>query len=144
MADNASPSEWARLHHDDQMAESDAGLSAGWHLWARRSHFPPGFGPGFRYLVTDEVGGQQSTTTEAVVVNFLDFVSVVSLQDAYAKARAKLGDIGLSLDSWLQVPYNVDREDRRLFVAWTYEARQIEPVDVGSFSGTFTGWKRLT
>jgi hypothetical protein len=136
--------EWARLHHGDWQTSE---FSLGWHLWARRSTFPPEFGPGFRYLVTSDDHGVRTTDMLAEVQDVLDFTDVDSVSAAYTAAQRKFGHglgVGMNQEEWLAEPYNVERAATgRLFVAWSYQPRRIGAVDVGNFSGTFTGWKRL-
>jgi hypothetical protein len=50
--------------------------------------------------------------------------------------------------TWLDIEYNrlktVSGSYSMTLIAWAYDAEAIEPVDVGDYNGSMTGWKRLS
>lgn len=143
---------WARLARrtdEDEFVFDVPGI--GWHLWEKKAHFPHGeMGEGFRYLLS--VGPIEKRVTQVlhVVTDFVDFTPVRNVADAYSVLRRGLGH-DLVLDSvgsrlqWVNDSYNRLRPQNKpmLVVAWAYEAELIDPVEIGDFNRTMTGWKRL-
>mgnify|MGYP003575844220 CR=1 FL=1 len=139
---------WARLIRDDEMARpGEPGI--GWHLWRRKSHFPyEDMGVGFRYLASEGPADNRSTESIHKVTDFMDFRWVDSVPMAYGALRRRfgMGRVGTRLE-WLDNPYNREKTDVNrgaiMVVAWVYTSRRIDPVELGDFAATRTGWKRL-
>lgn len=145
---------WIRRHNSTGSGVDS--LSAGWALWGRRGQQPwphEEMGPGFQYYICEQLDSHtRAIPTRATVTEYLPFVSVNSLGDAYDKIEALVesSELGMPRSEWLSNEYNLEKVAQGRWplnmAFWLIDVENLDPFwieEIMDFRPGQTGWKKV-